>query len=131
MNQHDKKLLQEYKNTGLSPMEVLVLGQEKYDLEREILQAKARIAELEAELKILKNGKHDAIENLAANLANALRQRDAAIEDMRGICYLCKNAKPYRLSGTTMMTCPHINGIASNKQPKCPYFEWRGIKDGM
>lgn len=131
MNHNDKKLLQEYRDIGLTPTGVRLLGEKNIDLELENIRLHGKIDKLKAELALMKKGKSDAVENLAANMADAFRQLDAAIEDMRGICYLCKKAEPYSVGGTTMMTCHHIKGIATNKHPKCPDFEWRGIKDGM
>ena len=78
----------------------------------------------------------DALEQLQAendNLHDELEkveaERDAAVEDMRGICYLCANAKPYSEFSQRMMTCEHIKAVASTKSPGCKHFKWRGPKE--
>ena len=65
-----------------------------------------------------------------ARAKKAEKERDAAIEDMRGICYLCANAKPYSEFSKIMMTCEHIKAVASTKSPSCKHFKWRGQKEG-
>ena len=64
-----------------------------------------------------------------ARAEKAEKERDAAIEDMRGICYLCANAKPYSEFSQRMMTCEHIKAVASTKSPGCKHFKWRGQKE--
>lgn len=64
-----------------------------------------------------------------AGAEKAEKERDAAIEDMRGICYLCANAKPYSALSRTVMTCAHKEYTASTKYPECKYFKWRGQKE--
>lgn len=64
-----------------------------------------------------------------ARAEKAEKERDAAIEDMRGICYLCANAKPYSEFSKIMMTCEHIKAVASTKSPGCKHFKWRGQKE--
>ena len=53
---------------------------------------------------------------------------NAAVADMSGICYLCGNAKPYRAGSPTMMTCKHMDCLATMKKPGCKFFKWRGAK---
>lgn len=56
-------------------------------------------------------------------------ERDAALKDMRGICYLCKKAEPSNIGLRTLKTCEHLKErgvLATNKRPGCQYFEWRG-----
>ena len=64
-----------------------------------------------------------------ARAEKAENERDAAVEDMRGICYLCANAKPYSEFSQRMMTCEHIKAVASTKSPGCKHFKWRGQKE--
>lgn len=64
-----------------------------------------------------------------ARAEKAEKERDAAVEDMRGICYLCANAKPYSEFSQRMMTCEHIKAVASTKSPGCKHFKWRGQKE--
>lgn len=68
-------------------------------------------------------------ESAEARAEKAEKERDAAIEDMRGICYLCANAKPYSEFSQRMMTCEHIKAVASTKSPGCKHFKWRGQKE--
>ena len=70
-----------------------------------------------------------AVADAEARAEKAEKERDAAIEDMRGICYLCANAKPYSALSRTVMTCAHKEYTASTKYPECKYFKWRGQKE--
>ena len=70
----------------------------------------------------------DLLKATEARAEKAERERDAAIKDMSGICYLCKNAKPYSLLSKTVMTCKQKKA-ASTKKPGCKYFKWRGQKE--
>ena len=71
----------------------------------------------------------DALSTLQAELEKVKAERDAAIKDMCGICYLCKNAKSYKIGTKMMNTCDYMQErgiIASTKTSQCPHFEWRG-----
>lgn len=70
-----------------------------------------------------------AVADAEARAEKAERERDAAVEDMRGICHLCANAKPYSALSRTVMTCAHKEYTASTKYPECKYFKWRGQKE--
>lgn len=70
-----------------------------------------------------------AVADAEARAEKAEKERDAAVEDMRGICYLCANAKPYSEFSQRMMTCEHIKAVASTKSPGCKHFKWRGQKE--
>lgn len=52
-----------------------------------------------------------------------------AVEDMSGICYLCSNATLYKIGSPTTMTCKYlrVGVLATNRQPKCLHFLWRGV----
>lgn len=63
-----------------------------------------------------------------ARAEKAEKERDAAIEDMNGICYLCANAKPYSALSRTVMTCEHKK-YCGTKSPGCKHFKWRGQKE--
>lgn len=70
-----------------------------------------------------------ALSTLQAELEKVKAERDAAIKDMCGICYLCKNAKSYKIGTKMMNTCDYMQErgiIASTKTSQCPHFEWRG-----
>ena len=66
--------------------------------------------------------------NLKDENAQLRAELDAAVADMSGICYLCGNAKPYRAGSPTMMTCKHMDCLATMKKPGCKFFKWRGAK---
>lgn len=70
----------------------------------------------------------DSNAQLRAELEQVKVERDAAVEDMRGICYLCNFGRPYRES-PILRSCPHFSAV-SPKRIDCPYFEWRGKEDG-
>lgn len=69
-----------------------------------------------------------AIEELLARAEKAERERDAAIEDMRGICYLCANARPYSALSKKAMTCGHRKHYGF-KIHGCEHFKWRGLEE--
>ena len=68
-------------------------------------------------------------EKAEARAEKAESERDAAIQDMSGICYLCANAKPYSALSRTMMSCEYKQVLASIKSPGCEHFKWRGEKE--
>lgn len=70
----------------------------------------------------------DAIEELLARAEKAERERDAAIDDMRGICYLCANARPYSALSKKAMTCGHRKHYGF-KSHGCEHFKWRGLEE--
>lgn len=67
----------------------------------------------------------DAIETLLA-------ERDAAIEELRGICWCCANGKPMGRIGRlrSCTTCDYMQerGILGNfgRERDCPHWQWRG-----
>lgn len=71
----------------------------------------------------------DAIETL-------LKERDAAVEDLRGSCWCCSNGKPWEKAGplSKMICCKHMKewgAVAiSGKACKCQYWQWRGPQEG-
>jgi hypothetical protein len=54
------------------------------------------------------------------------------IEDMRGLCRLCSNGRPYTLGTRNLITCGHIKvkgrATASNF-PKCEHFKWKRLEE--
>lgn len=72
-------------------------------------------------------------EKLCAELEQVTRERDAAIEDMRGRCYVCAHAKQHDLF-PNFTTCEHMtNCIAflGNGKKWCEHWEWRGVPQGV
>lgn len=72
----------------------------------------------------------DAIETL-------LEERDAAVEELRGICWCCANGKPMRTNAwphNKITTCEHLaeRGILGHagRRKECPYWQWRGPQKG-
>lgn len=72
----------------------------------------------------------DAIETLPA-------ERDAAVEELRGICWCCANGKPMRTNAwphNKITTCEHLaeRGILGHagRRKECPYWQWRGPQKG-
>lgn len=68
----------------------------------------------------------DAIETL-------LLERDAAVEELRGICWCCANGRPMRTNAgiySKITTCEHLaeRGIlgCAGREEKCQYWQWRG-----
>lgn len=67
----------------------------------------------------------DAIETLLA-------ERDAAVEELRGICWCCANGRPMGRIGRlrSCTTCDYMKerGILGNfgKERDCPHWQWRG-----
>lgn len=101
--------------------------------------AETRVHELETSYRLEKceNGPEcvelgrvrKALAEAEAQAEKVERERDAAIQDMRGICYLCANAKPYSNLSRTMMSCEYKQVLASIKSPGCEHFKWRGEKE--
>lgn len=67
----------------------------------------------------------DAIKTLLA-------ERDAAVEDLRGMCWCCAYGKKYEngLSWSRATTCQHMRELGvvarSGGKCKCSHWEWRG-----
>lgn len=61
------------------------------------------------------------------------KERNAAINELRGICWACINAEKYPPSPTGLMvTCPHMRergkaACAGRGGSDCPHWEWRGV----
>lgn len=60
-----------------------------------------------------------------------LAERDAAMEDLRGMCWCCKHGRPWEPSGqlSRLITCEYmtVNGVraCAGRRP-CPHCQWRG-----
>lgn len=67
----------------------------------------------------------DAIETL-------LVERDAAVEDLRGMCWCCSHATPWldAFGDGRLATCEYIEerGVLARDggKCKCPHWQWRG-----
>lgn len=72
----------------------------------------------------------------ATAIETLLKERDAAVEELRGICWCCAHGKKWEEAPewSKMTVCEHMgemfNGIAcSGAKRKCQYWRWRGPKD--
>lgn len=71
----------------------------------------------------------DAIETLLA-------ERDAAVEELHGICWCCANGKPMGRIGRLRFctTCDYMQerGILGKfgRERDCPHWQWRGQQKG-
>lgn len=73
--------------------------------------------------------------DLAAIVEHAYRQRDAAMEELRGRCNVCVHAEP-RKKASTMIKCrrrTEMLGVEvmtiGYSKGNCDLWEWRGYKD--
>ncbi len=66
-----------------------------------------------------------------------LAERDAAVEDLRGMCWCCVHGKPWEPAGplSKLMGCEHLSefGVLARGggKCKCPYWEWRGPQNAV
>ena len=68
----------------------------------------------------------DVIEAQAEQLSAVTAERDAAMQDLNGMCWCCKNAKPWV---GNLVTCEKLSAhgvLANGGRRKCPDWEWRG-----
>lgn len=80
--------------------------------------ARKRIAELE-----------DGVAGMAKIIESAYKQRDAAIEDLRGRCFACAHVRPHekfpKLNG-----CQYVPYAMSGQGAReCEHWKWRGAKE--
>lgn len=80
-------------------------------------------------IKIQYHGEELTIKEICERLERAEEKLNEAVRDMKGICYICGNAKPSRFANVTLKTCKHFPGTSSNKRLRCEHFEWRGFKE--
>jgi len=81
---------------------------------------------------------HTEMSFACADAANAietlLAERDALIEELRGICWCCAHGRKWENAPgwSKMTTCEHLKDIGvlarSGGKTKCPHWEWRGAK---
>ncbi len=69
----------------------------------------------------------DKIAELLAKVEKAERERDVILHDISGICYLCKNGKPFK-SSRALCTCEYFKRRATNREQNCPHFVYRGLE---
>lgn len=94
----------------------------------------AYIQQLEAELADAKrNHQHtidiaekqkEQIDKLKKVVVRLNKERNAAVEALRGKCWACKKGEPLR-PGSTARICSLFD---MNKRP-CPHWEWLGVKE--
>lgn len=65
------------------------------------------------------------IQQFESRLAQAERERDAALKDIANTCWSCRNAKPSQLS-KFLYSCPHLKGKAGVRT-QCENWQWRGV----
>lgn len=64
-------------------------------------------------------------------------ERDAAVEDLRGLCWCCAHGKKYEngLPWSRATTCKHMRelGVAARAggKCKCQFWEWRGMAERL
>lgn len=72
------------------------------------------------------------LEDAALAIETLLEERDAAVEELRGICWCCANGKPMGSIGRLRFctTCDYMQerGILGNfgRERDCPHWQWRG-----
>ena len=68
-----------------------------------------------------------AIETLCADYARITAERDAAMEQLHGICSVCDNYTPYHNHGECAWCIHEI--CRDNKIPASDNWKWRGLKE--
>lgn len=89
--------------------------------------------------QLLLNGEmriQDTLREAATAIETLLAERDAAVEDLRGLCWCCANGKKYenRLPWSKATTCEHMLELGvvarSGGKCKCQFWKWRGPQKG-
>lgn len=68
----------------------------------------------------------------ADTIENLLAERDAALEELRGICWCCASGKPWEKAGplSNLTACEHLSecGVLAcgGRNSKCQHWQWRG-----
>lgn len=68
----------------------------------------------------------------ATAIETLLAERDAAVEDLRGLCWCCANREKYEngLPWSKATTCEHVRELGtvarSGGERKCQFWKWRG-----
>lgn len=87
------------------------------------------IKSCDAHIKIQYHNEELTVSEICERLERAEEKLSEAVQDMKGICYLCGKAKPSRFANATLKTCEHFQNTSSNKRPRCEHFEWKGFKE--
>lgn len=74
----------------------------------------------------------DLLDDAAEGIETLLEERDAAVEELRGICWCCAHGEKWGKAPkwSKMTTCEHMReqgalAISGGKR-KCKYWKWRG-----
>lgn len=78
------------------------------------------------------------LRDAATAIETLLNERDAAIEELRGICWCCAHGKKWDKAPalSKMTTCEYmpiqVSGALAGGggKCKCPHWEWRGPQKG-
>lgn len=77
--------------------------------------------------------KNEDIALLQAQFDRVTAERDAALNDLNGLCWCCRQAKPWAITqtGSRIMICDHMKerGVvasAGRAWTCCTHWEWRG-----
>ena len=78
---------------------------------------------------------HD-LEDAITAIETLLDERDAAVEDLRGLCWCCAHGKKYEngLPWSKATTCEHMRELGvvarSSGKCKCKFWQWRDPQKG-
>lgn len=76
----------------------------------------------------------DYVDEAADIIETLMTERDAAVEELRGICWCCANGKPMGMIGRlrSCTTCDYMaeRGMLGvvGREKDCPHWQWRGPK---
>lgn len=71
----------------------------------------------------------DGAANMAKIIESAYKQRDAAIEDLRGRCFACVHAKPHE-KYPQFNACQHLAAaVGGNGARECEHWQWRRVQE--
>ena len=77
-------------------------------------------------------GADELMLDAATAIETLIAERDAAIEELRGICWCCVHGKKWYKAPkwSNMVTCEHMKELGalacSGRNVSCKYWEWRG-----
>ena len=101
-------------------------------LENQLADACENVEQLSAELEQSQqvNAGLEIMLNSAQSAAETWKRKcDAAVEDLKGRCFSCANAKPHE-KYQNLIVCPHIKtAVGGNGNRDCAHWKWRGVKD--
>lgn len=76
-----------------------------------------------------------ALEDAADAIEALLAERDAALDDLRGMCWCCAHGKPWEKAGplSKLTGCEHLAEAGAlacgGRNRKCPHWQWRGPQE--